>query len=826
MKLLITIACLICAFSNNSSAAEPKSDPFLRIETGMHSAAINSIATDASERWLVTASDDKTVRVWDLTDAGVIGLVSQSGRGDLKGRSQESPQRLVRTLRPPIAEGDEGKIYAVALTPDGSTIACGGWTGLAFEGKASVYLFDRASGEMKHRISGLPAFVSGLAYSHDGRYLAIALGEGKGVVILAVDSYRPVARDLDYPSEVTGLAFSADSRLATLSGDGTVRLYDGKFGVLLKRKFEKIGKPGEISFSLDGTRLILEKKGSKQVSVLVVSDLSLDENLRSVDEAGAKLTTSGWHRGYTARFRNSVESASLRVSGDGSVVSLAGVGNDGVAFSLTERQFIPFSNMSSIHNTAPDKATSLTVSLSDDGTIHWRSAKDNKELLALYLHSDGKRWVAWTPSGYYDAAPGAENLLGWHFNNGIDNEAAFFPAAKFRAVYYRPEVVSRILKSRDEAEAVKLAADSAGEGKSAKVAAIMPPPVVTILAPVDGSSVEGKTVDLVIAVKSSANDAITGIKILIDGRPLTDGVEELKPESGQRRYRVMLPDQDCSLSVIAASKSNVGEPATVRLLRQSTAKTDEESFSIQPRLYVLAIGISAYPNKDLKLTYAAKDAQDFAATIIKQKGGIYRDVTVRSVTDVAANRAGVLEGFEWLQRQTTSKDVAVVFMAGHGVTDSNGIYYFLPVDADVNKLKSTGVIFTEIRNTLAAIAGKAILFVDTCHSGNVMGTRRSVADINAVVNELVSAEVGTVVFTSSTGRQYSLEDSTWGNGAFTKALVEGLNGKADYSGKGRITINMLDLYISERVKELTDGKQTPTTAKPQTVQDFPLAVRR
>ncbi|HQC11530.1 MAG TPA: hypothetical protein PK953_11520, partial [Smithellaceae bacterium] len=61
---------------------------------------------------------------------------------------------------------------------------------------------------------------------------------------------------------------------------------------------------------------------------------------------------------------------------------------------------------------------------------------------------------------------------------------------------------------------------------------------------------------------------------------------------------------------------------------------------------------------------------------------------------------------------------------------------------------------------------------------------------------------------------------------FTKALVEGIGGRADYSGKGKITINMLDLYLSERVKELTGGKQTPTTTKPQTIPDFPIAVKR
>ena len=83
-----------------------------------------------------------------------------------------------------------------------------------------------------------------------------------------------------------------------------------------------------------------------------------------------------------------------------------------------------------------------------------------------------------------------------------------------------------------------------------------------------------------------------------------------------------------------------------------------------------------------------------------------------------------------------------------------------------------------------------------------------------------------MVFASSTGRQYSLEDQAWGNGVFNKALVERLGGKADDTTKGTISINMLDLYLSERVKQLTDGKQTPTTTKPNTVPDFPIALRR
>ena len=107
-----------------------------------------------------------------------------------------------------------------------------------------------------------------------------------------------------------------------------------------------------------------------------------------------------------------------------------------------------------------------------------------------------------------------------------------------------------------------------------------------------------------------------------------------------------------------------------------------------------------------------------------------------------------------------------------------------------------------------------------------LGARRGdvPVDVDRVANDLSSAENGVVVFASSTGMQLSLERADWGNGAFTKALLEGLEGEADYTEDGAITVNELELYIAERVKVLTGGEQTPTMSKPQTIPDFPLAV--
>jgi hypothetical protein len=62
------------------------------------------------------------------------------------------------------------------------------------------------------------------------------------------------------------------------------------------------------------------------------------------------------------------------------------------------------------------------------------------------------------------------------------------------------------------------------------------------------------------------------------------------------------------------------------------------------------------------------------------------------------------------------------------------------------------------------------------------------------------------------------------NGAFTKALVEGLDGKADLLHNGTITLSELDAYVLNRVKELTEGQQHAVMSRPSTVSDYPIAV--
>ncbi|MBT8003208.1 MAG: caspase family protein, partial [Rhodospirillales bacterium] len=132
-----------------------------------------------------------------------------------------------------------------------------------------------------------------------------------------------------------------------------------------------------------------------------------------------------------------------------------------------------------------------------------------------------------------------------------------------------------------------------------------------------------------------------------------------------------------------------------------------------------------------------------------------------------------------------------------------------------------------IRRALASIKGLTYFFIDTCHSGDALG-RPGLAstDTTRMINDLSSAENGVVIFASSTGEQVSYENPAWANGAFTEALVDGFRGEAALTNREYITVGMLNVFVSERVQDLTGGEQTPTSAIPNLIPDLHIALRR
>ena len=171
----------------------------------------------------------------------------------------------LRTIWIPAGPEKVGDIYAVSISPDGRTIAAGGWTE-HLNTDFPIYLFDREFGALVKRIHGdLPQGSSIFSnFSPDGRYLVATLGENKGIRVFDRNNdWHGAFRDDAYGRDSYGASFARDGRLATTSMDGKIRLYryepataDPNFRLAR----EPVAAPSDhepyrIAFSPDGKRL-------------------------------------------------------------------------------------------------------------------------------------------------------------------------------------------------------------------------------------------------------------------------------------------------------------------------------------------------------------------------------------------------------------------------------------------------------------------------------------------------------------------------------------------------------------------------------------------
>jgi uncharacterized caspase-like protein len=76
----------------------------------------------------------------------------------------------------------------------------------------------------------------------------------------------------------------------------------------------------------------------------------------------------------------------------------------------------------------------------------------------------------------------------------------------------------------------------------------------------------------------------------------------------------------------------------------------------------------------------------------------------------------------------------------------------------------------------------------------------------------VSKDLGVNIISAAAGEEYALESSEWNNGVFSYSFMQALfDKKADSNYDKKITQTELRKYMQQRVQELTNGKQQPTS---------------
>jgi WD40 repeat protein len=934
MQFILLVVILVI---NHAYAGEPPTEPILRIEAGVHTAIVNK-ATVTHDGRLLTVSDDKTARLWS----------ANSG--------------LLRVLRVPIAANGEGRLYTVAASPVKETVVVAGETGLAWDGAAVIYVFDTATAQLIGRITDLPGTVHALAYSRDGRFLAIGTARKGGghLRILDLAAKTLAAEDNAYHDAVVAAEFLADGRLVTAASDGKVRLYDTQFTLSAEHTFSSKRPPWRIAISPQGDRIAVGLRNAAVVTILSTDGLKPVDQLSGVpgrpgelsavawvdntvlaagtysDGRGSKLvrawdmanksrmkevaiaadtvtdliplpdhtiafTTaepsvgildlktlkkSVWRRSF-ADFRDAFE-GTFAVAQNGFVIDFGmdQKGRSPFRFDLDNRQFTqhpqPLPKMTkpviprSVQNwrnslrptirgtpvvldqgeysravtatadgsrillgadyslrllqagktvwklplQAPAWAVNLTadgrfaLAALGDGSMRWYQRDNGAEVLAFFPIADG-RWIAWTPEGYFDHSPGAENLVGYHVNRGRAANPDFVLSGQLHSKFYRPDLVTLKIKGTDLADGIP-------KTRVKTVVTERRPPHIKLLA---------------WCIQDKCNDAKTRLAggdqaITVDAAEVTlrIGVEDqgggigkvvLKrnlaavttrstalPGEGPARIEersVALEPGDNLITVTAYDADQVvetGNPIQL-VIRYVIAPEPERA----PNLYVLSVGINHYRNKVIPtLVNAVNDAKGIAELMPQVRQGLFEETWTMVLVEQEATLSNIKEVFKKIAGVAKPKDVVLIFLAGHGVTD-DGKYYFLPYDTGeltLKAIKKTALTQAILADMLSSLpTSRNAVLIDTCHAG-AFTTR----DVTRTWVGTAALDTGSAILAAASNGEEAM-DGKDGHGVFTMVVLSGLRGHADQeidqntkgNRDGRVDVVELIKFVGVRMPE-------------------------
>lgn len=811
-----------------------------------HSEGVSAVAWSPDDKLVATGSSDDTARIWDATTGSQIATLT----------------------------GHTDDVRALTFTPSGRSIITGSLDG-------TVRIWEAATGKPLTTLAEVGAPVGSVAISSGGlEVLVTTVGAPYASHVYNINNGKRVAIYSGHDNGVLASAISPNGKWAATAGGGdfSLSVWDLKTGT---RHLHSAGHGQTIwnvGFSKDGDSIAwssdydakhtgqyqlngplrhkLRISGGASDTLSVQTATNQTDFLRAVTRAaGVEVRTPSGREDENleisvgARRRSMIRRdlttgfvhRSFGLSPDGKVVVSGG--DNGVLTSFdteTGRKLADFQGHDGdVLAVAVSPDGKLVVSGSTDQTVRLWDLGTGALLMTVF-HARNGEWVAFTPAGYYASSPFGDAYVGWHANRGADQAASYFPTSALAAQLRFDLVVRKyILLGGSIEQAIAACNEMRGSGLPAikyyrfEDLPQFSPPDIYYLDPGDDLRIESDRLEVTARAHSPSSEPITSIEFLVNGRPMD---ERWLRHVGRPRVNLSgrdaeitailpLPNRSNRISVIARNRFNEGVPVSFEAERTGGAKELEKLY--QPELYMLSVGVSDYGSPHLKpLSYAHKDAEELGKLLEKKNTGLYKHVEIRTLTENRASRSAIMSGLSWLAGRASQKDVALVFLSGYAARGNDGEYYFIPHDADIKRLEETAVLWKDLKERIEHLPAKVILMVDSSHAGAwTEKTEGTPLDMASLLRSTISHNSGIVVMTSSTGSESSYESPQWKHGAFTKALLEGIGGRADYDGDKHIFIRELEQYVKNRVVALTGGKQHPTTDIPEPLPNFPLSQR-